>query len=104
MPITTYAAVATIRQTQDPDICEALASLMRPPLVKEVHVAVQAHWWSHTRWQTCYSVLWPLGDTLLGPEWQIVNFYRDDAGASINTVVPKEVVLAYLYGCTTRGS
>ena len=104
MPITTRLPLASIVQTQDPDICDALARLRTPPIVEEVQARRKAHWWSRRRPQTRYSVLWPLGETLLGPEWQLVNFYQEPPHTSINTVVPKALVLAYLYGCSVTRS
>ena len=104
MPITTYARLENMLRTEDPDIVEALVGLPTTVIVKEVPLRVAYwRWWQHReRLDTGYSVLWFIGDTLLGPEWQVVNFYRDETGTSINTVVPKEIVLAYLYGCASR--
>jgi hypothetical protein len=100
MPITTYATLATMQQATDPEICAALETFRYPPVV-EVHQVVtrKRHWWSRRQVKCLYSILWPLGETLLGHEWQIINFHRDASDTSINTVVPKELVLAYLYGC-----
>ena len=43
-----------------------------------------------------------LGATLLGDEYQVINFYRDNTGTSINTYVPKELIVAFLYGLLGR--
>jgi hypothetical protein len=104
MPITTYAPLALILRTEDPDICEVLAQLPDRVIVKEVPQSVTAWslWERRTQLQVGYSVLWFLGDTPLGPEWQVVNFYREGSATRINTVVSKELVLAYLYGCAAR--
>ena len=50
----------------------------------------------------CWCLYQSLGTTLLGDEYQIINFYRDDTGTSINTCVPKELLVAFLYGCLNR--
>jgi hypothetical protein len=103
MPITMYASLGTMVQTTDPDLCVALESLTQRPVVQVHQVeACKRHWWSRRRTQRLYSVLWPLGDTPLGHEWQVVSFYRErynSTDSDVNTVVPKELVLAYLYGC-----
>lgn len=104
MPITTYLDPATIRHTTDKDICEALAALAQPPVVEE-HSCRRSHpsWWRNLyRAPTEYSVLWFIATTLLGEEYQVVNFYRPPPHTSSNTVVPKELVLAYLYGCAVH--
>ena len=101
MAITTFAALADMCLATDTDILDALTSLHKPPIVEQWRVQLpKKHWWSSARYHILYTVLWPLGDTMLGPEWQVVNFYREDSGTSINTVVNKEMVLAYLYGCS----
>ena len=110
MPITTYARLGDLLQTTDPDICEVLAELRRAPVVREMPYRRQVQprgWWhfplcNRYRLEVGYSVLWHLHETPLGTEWQVMTFYRTDTGTSINTVVPKELVLAYLYGCATR--
>lgn len=100
MPITTYARLEDMLRTEDPDIVEALSGLPTTVIVKEVPLRAQYwHWWrQRERLDTGYSVLWFVGDTLLGPEWQVVNFYCEDTDTSINTVVSKALVLAYVYG------
>jgi hypothetical protein len=104
MPITTYAPLALILRTTDPDICEVLAGLPDGVIVQEVPqpITVWSWWERRTQLQVGYSVLWFIADTPLGPEWQIVNFYREPPHTSLNTVVSKELVLAYLYGCAAR--
>jgi len=104
MPITTYLNQKTLKQATDQDICEALAALPQPPIVKEDVYRRSWAGWLRNRYCTVteYSVLWPLGDTLLGTEYQVVNFYRAPPHTSINTTVPKELVLAYLYGCAVH--
>jgi hypothetical protein len=98
MPVSTYIAPDDLAHASDPDIIETLACLTRPPIVNQTPVWVKRHWWSRAEAVTLYEVLWPLGQTLLGQEYQVVNFYRDDSENSINLVVPKSIVLAYLYG------
>jgi len=44
--------------------------------------------------KTFYIILWPL----LHPEYQIINFYSEESGTSINTVVSVEMCVAYLIG------
>jgi hypothetical protein len=112
MPITTYARLQDILQTADTDIVEAqnaLKGLEGIVVVKEVPLrrSVMPKWWqfplfNRYRLEAGYQVLHFIADTSLGPEWQVINFYREGTGTSINTTVPKELVLAYLYGCTAR--
>ena len=112
MPITTYARLEDLLQTADTDIVEArnaLKGLEGLVVVKEVPMrfSVKPHWWTFPlrnlyRLGAGYQVLRFIADTPLGPEWQIINFYREGTDTSINTVVPKEIVLAYLYGMATR--
>jgi hypothetical protein len=111
MPITTYARLEDLLVTEDTDIVEAQNALDHLVVVTEVPMryAVKPAWWpfplrSLYRLEVGYRVLHFITDTPLGPEWQVVNFYREGTGTSINTVVPKEIVLAYLYGCAARGA
>jgi hypothetical protein len=111
MPITTYARLEDILRTEDPDIVEAQNASHHLVVVEEVplHRSVMPRWWpfslcTHCRLEVGYQVLRFIADTPLGPEWQVMNFYLEGTGTSINTVVPKEIVLAYLYGCAARGA
>ena len=111
MPITTYARLEDMLRTEDPDIVEAQNASQHLVVVKEVPMryTVKPRWWRFPlrnlyHLGVGYQVLHFLHDTPLGPEWQIVNFYREGTGTSINTTVPKEIVLAYLYGCAARGA
>jgi hypothetical protein len=111
MPITTYALRSALRRTTDPDLCAALLAVPGDICVTEtpMRYAVKPAWWqfplrSLYHLEVGYSVLRFVADTLAGPEWQVITFYREDTGTRLNTVVPKEIVLAYLYGCATHGT
>jgi hypothetical protein len=109
MPITTYARLEDMLRTADKDIVEAQNALDHLVVVREVPMrySVKPRWWTFPlrnlyRLEVGYQVLHFIADTPLGPEWQVINFYREGTGTSINTTVPKEIVLAYLYGCAVR--
>jgi hypothetical protein len=108
MPVTIYARLEDLLQTTDPDIGAALAGLKRAPVVQEMphhHPHTPTRWWHfslcpRTPLEVGYRILWPIVETPLGREWQIVQFYRAvPTTPSTSTVVSKELVLAYLYGC-----
>ena len=106
MPITTYHHRSDIHPAIDRDICEALSECHPAPLVSERRFSVKTRWWQRHRYECLYEILWPLSNAALDPldlhEYQIVNFYREPPYTSINTFVPKALVLAYLYGYLAR--
>lgn len=42
--------------------------------------------------------LYTLYSRIMGGEYQVINFYRDGTDWSINTYVPAELIVAFLYG------
>lgn len=72
-----------------------LSQGMAVPLVLEYAIPATRRWWQRRQTTMVYEVLWPLG--ALG-ECQVVNFYLEGTGTSINTLVPASTVLAYLWG------
>lgn len=104
MAVTTFCVPDDLRHASDPDILEALAVCRRAPVVNTVPIWVRRHWWQRRQEETWYEVLWPLGTNAVldalgaGHEYQVVNFYEERTENSINLVVTKALVLAYLYG------
>ena len=57
-------------------------------------------WWK--RHVDLFSLYVRLGMTMLGDEFQIINFHRDGTDWSINHHVPAELVVAYMLGACVR--
>jgi hypothetical protein len=67
----------------------------------EKHQTIKGHlWWKHSADLFCLYL--GVGDTPLGSEFQIINFYRDGTDWSINHYVPAELVVAYMFGACVR--
>jgi len=55
-------------------------------------------WWKQYHRYYRYQLL----SWVAGPEWQLINFYREDG--DINTWVPAELVVNFLYGVLAGAS
>ena len=104
MPVVIYAERASLRDTTDRDICEALAALraqrMPVPIVEEFAlIRARRTWWRTPVPVVRYAVLWDLGRG----EYQIVGFHLDDDEKTddVGHSVRKRVILAYLNGLYT---
>lgn len=95
MPITTYLDEVMVRSWEielDADVHGVL---------REVRHATHERWaiqpstkmglWRSTTSYRLYA--W-----IQGEEWQLINFYQEGTGTSINTAVSKDSVMAYLSG------
>lgn len=109
MPITTWLRENELNACQDKDIRELLA---------EILLESGEYWfalpYAHSTWgnilryigalssppKTHYSLFKQLDATT--NECQIMNFYLETSGTTLNTIVPKEMIIAYLYGLLGR--
>lgn len=80
----------------DEDINEALREVNSLTgdefLIQEIEI-VYRKWFKKSR-----RFLYTLYARLAHTEVQVINFFLDNSGWSINTTVPKPIILAYLYG------
>lgn len=81
---------------EDTDVNEVLQEVLKdvnPDLrISENEVEVYRGWLRKSKTVKLYTIYNSLGH----PDYQVLNFYTNRS--SINTSIPKEVTLAYLYG------
>ena len=102
MPMTTYFSQRDVDAITD--------DLVLAPLLEELSQRTGRRWVAQSylvkrlfhKPMRSWCLYKSLGATLLGDEYQVINFYRDETGTSINTYVPKELLVAFLYGCLNR--
>lgn len=91
-------ADSAMRPTADPEIDDVLDKV-RAATGKdwraESHLIRRKGWFRKERY--LHSLYLGLGDTILGGEFQIINFYMGTEW-SLNTEVPAEVIVAFLLG------
>ena len=102
MAITTYFSQRDVDAIADDPILapllEELSRLTGQRWVAQSYPVKRRFHKSTWRWCLYKS----LGATFLGDEYQVINFYRDNTGTSINTCVTKELIVAFLYGYLNR--
>lgn len=91
-------------QLDDPEIAPLLAQLaaLGESWVvqrRSTRVSPPRQWWqcpvrAQERVEHRYCLYWPVQ----GSEYEVINFWLPDTDTNINPWVPKEVLLAYLYG------
>lgn len=90
------------KTVKDKDVNEVLQEVLQkvnPELrMFENEVEVSRGWFRKPTIKKLYTIYNSLGH----PDYQVLNFYTDRS--SINTSIPKEVVLAYLYGMLAKRS
>lgn len=99
MPITTYLHPSDT-SVDDKDITPLIEELYEKTGERWVVLASQKT--KRRLWKkslvVSYMLCKHLGDNPLGREVQIINFYVDGSGTSINTLVSKGHILAYVWG------
>ena len=105
MPITTFISEAECSYWAtrlDTDLQELLTTLCEATRGKwalQPQTRMDGHWW-HMLTVTVYTLYKHLSfvDAFQAHEWQIINFYQECSGTTINTLVPKDTIINFIYG------
>jgi hypothetical protein len=105
MPITTYISESernywtTRLDTELLELLTELCETTGKQWALQPHTRLEGHWW-HMRTTVVYTLYKPLYfvDAFQAHEWQVINFYQEHSGTTINTLVPKDTIVNFIYG------